>query len=514
MSGADRRMLFGVAIATACSVGVFGAYNFVVDPISSDLDATRNQALLLREIPSIGTLAVVFLVGAWGTRWGMKRVIVGSAVVTALGYLIVLVSSSMPLVTVGMLLGSVGKQGIGVVTISLVATRLMNESERASGFAAVGMASPVGYLVIPVVANALLDATNWRVVVALWIALSAAGAAAAFLLLPPDGERSEQGEMWTPALAGLVLVGLVQSVRLVSEAGVTAPRTLVWLAVMLLALVILWRLMTRLAHPTLDLSLLKNGGARLLLIVVVLLPFANLYYYFAVGVQSLYGYSAAETALLMVPCQLAAIAGAWVAGRGMKRLGLRTTGTVMLLALSASLFLTTAQTVTTPVVYPLVVLCLFALACTGGGVVLTNAVMNLSPAGKEGSASSIRSAAGSVGVALGVAMSAAVFFGTTQGTLTQLVADSGGDITTAEEIVSAVRDSTVTAEQIASTYSLPVDVVTSYESELLESRVAGYRAQGLLGGCIGLIATLVFFFNRRGLRPVEEVGVSPSKRSA
>jgi len=270
-------MLFGVAIATACSVGVFGAYNFVVDPISSDLDATRNQALLLREIPSIGTLAVVFLVGAWGTRWGMKRVIVGSAVVTALGYLIVLVSSSMPLVTVRMLLGSVGKQGIGVVTISLVATRLMNESERASGFAAVGMASPVGYLVIPVVANALLDATNWRVVVALWIALSAAGAAAAFLLLPPDGERSEQGEMWTPALAGLVLVGLVQSVRLMSEAGVTAPRTLVWLAVMLLALVILWRLMTRLAHPTLDLSLLKNAGAPLLLIVVVLLPFAHLY---------------------------------------------------------------------------------------------------------------------------------------------------------------------------------------------------------------------------------------------
>lgn len=501
-------MLLGVAIVLACSVGVFGAYNFVVDPISADLDATRNQSILLREIPSLGTIAVVFLVGAWGSRLGMKRVIVASALVTTLGYLIVLVSPLMPLVTLGMLLGSVGKQGIGVVTISLVASRLASEGNRAGGFAIIGMAAPVGYLVIPVAANALLDETNWRVVVGLWVALAATAAAAALLLLPSDTERSGGGEMWTPALAGLGLVGFVQSVRLISQEGITAPRTLFWLGVMLVALVALWQLMVRLPSPTLDLSLLRNGGVRLLLIVVVLLPFANLFYYFSVGVQSLYGYSATETALLMVPCQLSAIAGAWIAGRGMKRFGVRATGTAMLIGLSASLFLTAGQTVDTPVIYPVIVLCLFALACSGGGVVLTNAVMNLSPKGKEGSASSIRSAASSVGVALGVAMSAAVFFGTTQGTLKDLVIANGGDITAAEEVVSQVRDSSVTVKQIASAYSLSMDDVKAYEDELLEARVEGYRAQGMLGGCVALIAALLFFFNRRGLQPMEEVKAS------
>ena len=192
----------------------------------------------------------------------------------------------------------------------------------------------------------------------------------------------------------------------------------------------------------------------------------------------------------------------------MKRLGLRATGTAMLIGLSASLFLTTAQTVDTPVVYPLVVLCLFALASSGGGVVLTNAVMNLSPKGKEGSAASIRSAASAVGVALGVAMSAAVFFGTTQGTLKDIVAENGGNMTVAEQVVSQVRDSSATAQEIASAYSLSIDDVETYESELLTARVQGYRAQGLLGGCVALIAALVFFFNRRGLQPVEEVRAS------
>ena len=291
-------MLLGIAIVIACSVGVFGAYNFVVDPISADLDATRNQSILLREIPSLGTIAVVFLVGAWGSRLGMKRVIVASALVTTLGYLIVLVSPLMPLVTLGMLLGSIGKQGISVVTISLVASRLVSEDNRAGGFAIIGMAAPVGYLVIPIAANALLDETNWRVVVALWVALAATAAVAALLLLPGDTERSGSGEMWTPALAGLGLVGVVQSVRLIGQEGITAPRTLFWLGVMLVALVALWQLMVRLPNPTLDLSLLRKGGVRLLLIVVVLLPFANLFYYFAVGVQHLYGYSATATALL------------------------------------------------------------------------------------------------------------------------------------------------------------------------------------------------------------------------
>lgn len=504
MSGPDRRLVSGAAIIVACSVGVFAAYNFVVDPMAADLDATRSQAVLLRQLPTIGTLLVVFLIGTWGSRLGMKRVITASALVMTLGYLIVLVAPVVPVVTLGMLLGSIGKMGIGVVSVSLIAARLTRDGDRATGFAALGLAAPVGYLVVPILAGLLLDATNWRAVVGLWVVLAATAAFFAWRLLPPDEQGSGTGEMWTPALAGLVLVGLIQSTRNISQEGLADPRTVFWSAVTIVAMVTLWQLMVRLPQPSLDLSLFQRGGAVLLLIVVALVPFANLFYYFAVGVQRLYGYSGTEAALLLVPCQLAGIAGAWIARGWLRRLGMRMAGTLMLFGISAALFLSSAQTVDTPVIYPVLVLSLFALAYTGGGVVVTNAMMNLAPAGKEGSASATRSAASSFGQAVGMALSAFVFFGAAQSTMQDLVAQRDGDWAEAAQVIDEFRDATTTREEIAESYGLSVDVVTTHDEEWLESQLAGYRAQGLLGGCVGLVATFLFFTNRRGLRRVEE----------
>ena len=493
-------MVWGVVIILACSTGAQGSYNFLVDPMAADLEATREQMVLLRQIPNVGTLLVVFLAGVWGSRLGMKRIIYASAVVMTVGYVVVLVSPSVLAATAGMLLGSVGKQGIGVVTISLVAAQLTGEANRATGFAAIGVGGPVAFLVMPVVSSLLLDATTWRVVVASWVVMGGAAVVISLTMLPADGQLSGAGEMWTPALAGLVLAGLVQVIRTMSSFGPTSPRTLIWLFTTLLALAILWRLMTRWPRATLDLSVLKRGGGLLLLIVVLLVPFGNLFYYFAVGVQRLYGYSVSEAALLMVPCQAMAIAGAWFAGFLLKRLGMRTSGTLLILAVSASLFLTMAQHVDTPLIYPIVVLCVFALAYTGAGVVLTNAVMNLAPHGSEGSASSIRGASWQLGIAVGVALSAAVFFGTAQGTMQDLVTQSGGDPSTATLIVDELRDFTTNDAEIADQYTLPTDVVAEYNQEWLESQVAGYRAQGLLGGCVTLVAALLFLFNRRALR--------------
>jgi len=233
-------------------------------------------------------------------------------------------------------------------------------------------------------------------------------------------------------------------------------------------------------------------------------PFGNLFYYFAIGAQRLYGYSAAEAALLMVPCQIAAIAGAWFAGLLLRRLGMRMAGTLLMAGVSVTMFLTVAQQADTPVAYPMLVLSLFALAYTGAGVVLTNAVMNLAPPGSEGSTSSARGAAWQLGIALGVALSAAVFFGTAQSTMQDLVAESGGDPGTAAVVVSALRDSTVTDSEIATQYALPVDVVAEYDREWLQAQLTGYHAQGLLGGGVALVATLLFFFNRRAFRPQQD----------
>lgn len=496
MSSPDRRMVIGVFVVLALSVGGFSGYNFIVDAVAADLGATRNQTVLLRQLPNIGTLLVVFLVGQWGSRLGMRRVIHASAILMVLGYLLLLMAPVVPLATLGMLLASVGKQGIGVITVSLLGARLTRPDDRTTGFAVKGMAEPLGYLVVLVMTAVVMDNAHWRAVVALWGLMALAAALAARRLLPADEQRSATGEMWTPALAGLVLACLVQYTRTISHEGLLAPRPLFWLAMTAVAAVILWRLAVRLPQPTLDLSLLQHGGFRLLLIVALLLPGANLFYYFAVGIQRQYGYTATDTALLMALAQLKGMAGSWFARSVVLRLGLRRAGTLMLIGVAGALFLSTGQTLQTPVYYPVFVLCLFAFFFMGAGVVVTNAIMNLAPAGQEGSASSLRSAASQFGGAMGVALSAAVFFGAAQGTMHGLVTQRGGEWAEAEKVVQQLRGVSRSSEQVAEQFALPLDVVTTYNREWLDSQLVGFRAQGLLGGCLGLFAALLYFLNR------------------
>ena len=107
----QRQLVVGILVVLTCSIAAFASYNFVIDPLVIDLDATRAQKVQLRQIPNVGTLLVVFLVGVWGSRLGARRVIFASAAVMTVGYAIVLIAPVVPVVTVGMLLGSIGRQG-------------------------------------------------------------------------------------------------------------------------------------------------------------------------------------------------------------------------------------------------------------------------------------------------------------------------------------------------------------------------------------------------------------------
>jgi hypothetical protein len=89
-------MVTGVFVVMALSVGAFAGYNFIVDAVAADLGATRNQTVLLRQLPNIGTLLVVFLAGGMGSRLGMRRGIHARALLMVLGYLLLLLAPVVP----------------------------------------------------------------------------------------------------------------------------------------------------------------------------------------------------------------------------------------------------------------------------------------------------------------------------------------------------------------------------------------------------------------------------------
>lgn len=63
---------------------------------------------------------MIFLAGVLGTRIGPRRFLIGSSLLMGLGYALVLVAPAMPVVSLGLLLGSVGQQGLFVVVIGLL----------------------------------------------------------------------------------------------------------------------------------------------------------------------------------------------------------------------------------------------------------------------------------------------------------------------------------------------------------------------------------------------------------
>lgn len=493
----SRRLILGVSTVTAAALVSNATFNYVITPMTQELDATQSQQSLLRQLPSIGALLVIFLAGVLGNRVGPRRFLTSSAALMGVGYAMVLVAPAMPVASLGLLLGSVGQQGLFVVVIGLLSAGLATPSARATGFATLATVSPLVYLVGPIIAGALIGVVGWRVVIGLWVLAAGAAAASAARLLPADASGpGRTGELWTPALAGFALASVVQCVNNISSNGLTSTATLVWLGLGLLATAVLVVLMRRLRSPSLDISVLRHGGFRLLLVVVLLVPFAGLWYYFTIGLQYVYGYTALQAAIIMVPAELTAITGAWLSGRLMKRRGIRLTGTLALLTMSASLFLTVTQTVTMPLVVALSIVCLYSLGMTAANAPVTNSIMNLAAPGAEGSAAAFRGASGSLGNAIGVVMMSTLVFATFQASLTTSLQQSGSDTSQVPAVAQALRDG-VSSEQVSTQFAVPLAEVDDIDDEQKQAMVDAYRAQGMAGGFVLLLATAIFAFSRQ-----------------
>ena len=501
MNSQEKRLIVGVCVVMAAATVSAATFNFLVLPMINDLDASEPQQSLLRQMPSIGALLVIFLAGVLGPRIGPRRFVVYCGLVMAVGYLCVLVSTGMAMASIGMLLGSIGQQGLFVVVLGVLSARLVTRDSRASGFAAVAAVNPLVYLVAPIVAALLVGATSWRFVIGFWMVAALAGTLCAARLLPADDqERGERGELWTPALAGFALAGIVQSINSLNAVGLSAPSTVGWLCASVFAFLTLIFLMRRLPKPSLDITVLRHGGFRLLLVAVMLVPLAGLTYYAMIGMQLVYGQDVIHLALLMIPVEITSLAGAWLSGRMIRRWGIRITGTTAMLATAATLFLAATQTVTEPLALALAVLCLYTGAKNATNAPITNAIMNLASKGGEGSASAFRGAAGSLGNAVGVAIMSTVVFSTFQSSLTAELLASGGDVSQAASIAESLR-SGVSSEQAASQYSVPLTEVETISSEQKQAMVDAYRMEGIVGGVVLLLAAGIFVLLREDERP-------------
>jgi predicted MFS family arabinose efflux permease len=507
----QRRVLLGVCIVLGAATTVPASYNYVLIPMLHGLRASETQGSLLRQLPSIGGLLVIFLAGILGRRWGERRFTFRCGVLFTLGNSAVAIAPGMGVAVAGLVLESVGASGLVVVTLALLSAQVSNDRARASAFAIFAMAAPVIYVTMPLLAGVIVDDSSWRLVAVVWALSGIVILLAAHTFLPASQPPGDSRELLTSALAGVVLTAAVQTVSFAGRDGLPSVAALVRLGITLGALLVLYWVYRRTENPSLSLAALRKGGMSLLLITIILLSFANLWFYMTVGLQYIYGLDVLQTAAAMLPAQLAGICGAMIARKALPRLGITLTGIISLAALALSLLLSALITASTPIWVPMLVLSFYATASVAASVPLTNAIMNLAPEGEEGSASALRSASRNIGAAVGVVVMSTIVFASFSASLTNTLRSEGLNSKQSVAIAQRIRDG-VTSEELAADYAVPLEQVTRIASAQREAMADGLRAHGLSGCAFTALCLVVYCWSRRRQGPGEATGQTRSPR--
>lgn len=472
------------------------SYNFVLIPMLRGLGASESQGALLRQLPSIAGLLVIFLAGILGHRWGERRFITRCGLLFTAGNVVVAVAPGMGVAVVGLVLESVGASGFIVVALALLSAQVSNDQARASAFAIYAMVGPAIYVSMPLLAGVIVDHGSWRIVAVVWALSGLVILLASHVFLPQADAPSDSRELLTPALAGVVLMAVVQTVSAADRDGLLSVAVAVRVGLAVVAFVVLYLVYRRTAAASLSLAALRQGGMSILLIIVILVSFANLWFYLTVGFQYLYGLDALQAALAMLPAQLAGIGGALISRWLLRRMGITATGQIMLAALAGSLLLSVLITADSPIWLPIVVMSAYAVASVGAGIPLTNAVMNLAPPGDDGSTSAFRSAAGNIGAAVGVVVMSTIVFTAFSGSLTSSLQDKGLNSKQSVSIAESLREG-VTSEDVSANYSVPLQRVTKIAQAQREAFADGLRAHGLSGAAFTGVCLVIFSWSRR-----------------
>ncbi|MGI9197775.1 MAG: MFS transporter [Candidatus Nanopelagicales bacterium] len=496
LTAGDRRIVLGASIALAGILTLNSTFNYMLPDMVADFGASTGQSALMRQISSLGALLVVFLAGVLGERLGERRVIIWAAGLFAIGSAVVAVSPVFQVAGAGLLAASIGKSVMSVLGVAYVAAAVQDPARRATAFSAVSSVQPMAYLVLPLLAGLLLSAASWRAVSIVWVLGGIAALVAAQRLFPKDAQRTRvRGEMLTPALAGLLLAAFVQIFGTLKAEGATTQFWVLSLVIGLtmIALVIAYR---RLANPTLSLAPLKHGGLMLLFLVVILITFANLYYYSTLLFEVNYAYSPLGAAVLMMPAQVAGIGGAVVVRKLLQSRGITFSGGVMLSIVAAALLLCMWVSTESPLWVPIAIVSLFGFASVSVIAVMTNAVMNLSPRGKEGDTSAYRSAASNMGLAVGVAVMTAVVTTVGMASITSQMSAAGMSTSEYGAAATALLDGT-SPQDVSDQYGIPIDEAQELDDIDRQAFVSAYRAQGLVGGLVTAAAACLFLGIRR-----------------
>ena len=161
-----------------------------------------------------------------------------------------------------------------------------------------------------------------------------------------------------------------------------SPATLVRVGAAVVALVVLVVVYRRTHSPSLSVAALRRRGVLILLVVVAMWCFTQLWYYMTIAYEYVFGLDAFWAAMAMVPAQVCSVLGALLAGRLVVRIGITLSGCLLLVGVGVSMLLCLVVAADSPLWLPILVTGAYSLTSVGAGVPITNAIMDSAPRGR------------------------------------------------------------------------------------------------------------------------------------
>ena len=494
------RILAGLCVAMGVSLTVAASFTFMLTPMLDDLGLTDDQASVALSIPSVAALLVVFVAGLVGERRGHRTVITWMSVLFVVGAVLVALTPGLGLLVLGLLLAGIAATSVQIVVFGMLSNAFSEPGPRARAFGTFGMVSPFIWLLFPVLTGAIVSVTSWRLVPVVWAIGGVAMLISSRTLLPTAREIRPLGRLRAPILAGVTVVLAVEALSLAGNLGITSPGFLIAAAATAVAAVALVLLVRRGGEQNFSFRTLRLTRARLLLVVVVIIPLINTVFFMTLAFQYLYGLTVLQTALVMIPAQAGAIAGTrLIAGPLMARIGVTRTASLMFAVLAVAMLTAFLISPQSPLWVPMAYVAVYNVLTVAASITVTSGLMSTSDAQTSGEVSAYRGS----GVALGgvlavVLMNDAVF---TLGRLFMSGTFEANGLS-ADESAQLMEEiqSSATSTQVTSTFSMPLPSGVSVSTVMQEAVATGLHVNAVLGTLLSVLCVVLIRWSARAPR--------------
>ncbi|GGX66583.1 MFS transporter [Streptomyces fructofermentans] len=383
------------------------AIKTIATPAPTGLGATQSELEWAINSYTLVFAGLLFSAGILGDRLGRKKVLLGGLLVFGLGSALAAFSGSpVQLIAFRAVMG-LGAAFVMPATLAV----LMNVFERDEQPKAIGIwAGGVGLAIAigPITGGVLLEHFWWGSVFLINVPIVLL-ALALMVWLVPDSRDPNPGRI-DPVGVVLSVVGLVLLVYGIIKGGqladFTDPVVLVSVGAGLAVLAAFVVHEKRSDHPSMDVAYFRNKvfSAAIGAIALVFFALMGVTFFAVFYTQSVRGYSALQTGLLMLPLALAQLVFAPRARLVVDRFGNKATTTAGMLTLAATLAAFATLEADTPI---WVLEVIFFLMGAGMAHIMTPTsvvIMQALPREKAGSASALSNTFRQVGGALGIAV--------------------------------------------------------------------------------------------------------------